>query len=71
MVYLISCLYKVLWNSYVLRGQLILVTFSQDALFYKILLQNIYFFAASLVFTVMFSISLLVSNPINIGVFRP
>ena len=71
MVYLISCLYKVLWNNYVLRGQLILVTFSQDALFYKILFQNIYFFTASLVFTVMFSISLLVSNPINIGVFRP
>ena len=71
MVYLISCLYKVLRNSYVLRGQLILVTFSQDALFYKILFPNIYFFTASLVFTVMFSISLLVSNPINIGVFRP
>ena len=47
------------------------VTFSQEPLFQKILFQSIYFFTPNLVSTATFSIYQLVSNPINIGVFKP
>lgn len=46
------------------------VSFSQDPHFYKILFQIIYFFIANLISTDTFSIYQLVSNPINIRVFR-